>query len=167
MPKKKRKPKPTPSIEFKEAINTATHLKLKDGLTAIKRGEGKGRITAENPRNVLGSVNIDDDWLKAAPNSNRWDYVIGYDRSGKVVAYFVEVHSAETSEVSKIEKKLNWLLGDVLRDETNAELASLTREIHWIASGRIKIPQHSRQYKYLATLRKRGLLGPSKQLTMK
>ena len=152
---------------FRKAIDQADHLQLKNGLAAVKRGEGKGQILAEDSTRILGSVNIDDDCCRTAPNANRWDYVIGYDRSGQIVAYFVEVHSAVTSEVSTIQKKLDWLLQEFLRDEKCQELAALQREIHWVASGAIKIPQHTRQYRFLkTTLRKKGLLGPSKQLTL-
>ncbi|MEE8453044.1 MAG: hypothetical protein V3R99_14055 [Thermoguttaceae bacterium] len=166
MAKKKRKP--SPHEIFKQAINSADHLQLKNGLAAVKRGEGKGRIRASDSEQVLGSADIDGDCCRAAPNANRWDYVIGYNRSGNVVAYFVEVHSAVTSEVSRIEKKLQWLVEEFLPNENNVKLAALPREIHWVASGKVKILKHTRQYRFLrTTLRKKGLRGPSKQLTMK
>ena len=166
MAKKKRTP--TPRQVFGQAIEQSDHLQLQNGLTAIKRREGKGRIIADDPRRVLGSSNIDDDCRQAAPGASRWDYVIGYNRSGKTVAYFIEVHSAITSQVSKIEKKLNWLTHEFLGHENNAKLAALPKEIHWIASGRVKIPKHTRQYRVLTTtLRKKGLQGPSEHLTLK
>jgi len=164
MAKKKRKP--SPRKVFEQAINEADHLQLKNGLTALKRGEGKGRILAKDSKQILGSADIDGDCLRAAPHANRWDYVIGYCRSGKVVAYFVEVHSANTRNVSEIKKKLAWLVQDFLRNENNAKLAALPREIHWVASGKVRIPKHTRQYRFLTTLRTKGLHGPSKQLTM-
>lgn len=165
MAKKKRKS--SPREVFEQAIDKAEYLQLKKGLTAIKRGEGKGRIVAEDSKQVLGSVDIDDAYLKTAPDANRWDYVIGYNRSENVVAYFVEVHSATTGEVSKVEKKLKWLVEEFLRNKNNTKLAKLSREIHWVASGKVAIPRHTRQYRFLATtLRKRGLYGPSKQLTL-
>jgi len=166
MAKKNRNP--SPHEFFKQAIDEADNLQFQHGLAAVKRGEGRGQIRAEDSRQVLGSADMDGDCHRAAPNANRWDYVIGYDRSGKVVAYFVEVHSAMTGDVSTIEKKLKWLIQEFLRDENNVKLATLRREIHWVASGRVKIPQHTNQYRFLATtLRKRGLHGPSKQLTMR
>ena len=166
MAKKKRKS--SPHEVFQQAIDEADHLQLQNGLAAVKRAEGKARIRAENSKQVLGSADIDGDWRQAAPQANRWDYVIGYARSGQVVAYFVEVHSAVTSEVSRIEKKLKWLVQEFLWDENNAKLAALPREIHWVASGKVKILKHTHQYRFLTTtLRKKGLHGPSKQLTMK
>jgi len=164
----KKKCKPTPHKVFELAIEKADHLQLKNGLAAVKRGEGKGRILAKDSKQVLGSAEIDGDCRRAAPNANRWDYVIGYNRSGKVVAYFVEVHSALTSEVSTIERKLDWLLDEFLRRKNSDKLAALSREMHWVASGNVKIPRHTRQYRFLTTtLRRRGLHGPSKQLTLK
>ena len=69
MAKKKRTP--TPRQVFGQAIEQSDHLQLQNGLTAIKRSEGKGRIIADDPRRVLGSSNIDDDCRQAAPGANR------------------------------------------------------------------------------------------------
>ena len=102
----------------------------------------------------------------AYPNDSRWDYVVGYRRSKKAVAHFIEVHSAEASDVSKIQEKLEWLRG-FLQEEAQGSLAALSREFHWVASGRINIPKHLPQFKRLqTTLRKAGLRGPAKQLTL-
>lgn len=165
----KRKRKPALRRILKQAIDEADHLRYQEGLAAVKRGEGKGQIRPANSRRVLGSADIDGDCRQAAPHANRWDYVIGYGQADRVVAYFVEVHSATTSEVSKIEKKLTWLLEEFLQAENNALLAALPREIHWVAAGKsVKIPKHTGQYRRLTTtLRKKGLRGPSKELWLK
>ena len=92
-----------PKAVFRNAVDTAEHLEWKAGLGAIKRGEGRGQINAADPDRLLGSAYLDGDCMSAFPNAPRWDYVIGYDRSNEAVAYFIEVHSAETSEVSKVE----------------------------------------------------------------
>jgi hypothetical protein len=155
-----------PGVTFRNAIGSANHLKWKIGLQVIKRSEGGGQISGGEPERLLGGAAIDDDCLMAYPNANRWDYVIGYRRSRKLVAYFIEVHSAETSDVSKIEKKLEWLR-EFLRQDAQKELAALVREFHWVASGRINIPKHLPQFKRLqTTLRKLGLKGPAKQLVL-
>ena len=109
---------------------------------------------------MIGSVDIDESCRAAYPNDNRWDYVIGLRRTAGDAAAFVEVHSAETSAVSTMERKLEWLLGFLLRDKQRS-LNELPREIHWVASGRVNIPKHLPQYKKLVTtLRLRGLQGP-------
>jgi hypothetical protein len=150
---------------FKRAIEMAEHLELVPGLGALKKGEGRDRIRV-GAGALLGSVNIDDNCRAAYSQDHRWDYVIGARRSRAEVAIFVEVHSAETSEVSKMEHKLSWLQSFLRRDQQTA-LAALPREIYWVASGRVNIPKHLPQYKKLqTTLRAQGLLGPVTQLDL-
>lgn len=72
------------------------------GLKAI---EGKYRSKVNVSGSADGSVDIDTCTKTQYPSDSRWDYVIGYN--GK--AYFIEVYSAETSEVSKVLQKLQWL----------------------------------------------------------
>jgi hypothetical protein len=85
---------------------------------------------------------------------------------GRDGACFVEVHQAETSGVSDVEKKLSWLIDFLNRDPQSA-LRSLPREIYWIASGRVNIPKHVPQYKRLnTTIRARGLSGPLTRLNL-
>lgn len=148
---------------FEDAVAAAEHLELRSGLSAIKKGEGKGRIV-KGDAPLLGSVAIDGNCRAAYPQSARWDYAIGVEVDGKAKALFIEVHGAETSGVSDLEKKLTWLL-DFLQREPQEALRGLPREIHWVASGRINIPKHVPQYKRLTTtLRKRGLQGPVERL---
>lgn len=155
-----------PDVAFREAVGSNRLLRHRDGLQAIKKGEGKGQISAEASDRLLGSVCIDDDCQKAHPSSSRWDYVIGYERENEVIAHYVEVHSAETSEVARIEQKLDWLM-EFLREKAQHKLASFSPEYHWVASGRINIPQHTPQYRRLyVTLRLRGLQGPVKTLKL-
>ena len=78
----------------------------------------------------------------------------------------MSVHSAESCDVGKMEDKLAWLLG-FLQEGARRELGKLPRVIHWVASGRINIPQHTPQYRKLQTiLRNRGLKGPVKALVL-
>ena len=155
-----------PTSAFRDAIEAADHLRWRGGLQAVKRGEGKGQIVARDSLCLLGSADIDGDCTAAQPNSERWDYVIGYNRFGKAVAHYVEVHSAQTSEVSKIEGKLQWLL-DFLRQDHQQELKRLPAEFHWVASGRINIPRHTPQFRRLKTSsRLRCLKGPVKSLQL-
>jgi len=156
----------TPFAIFDEAIRDSSCLVLKPGLQAIKKGEGRGRIVADVQERLLGSAAVDDDCQPAYPSDHRWDYVIGYQRTSKAIAYFVEVHSAETSEVSTMAKKLRWLR-DFLLEASQKKLAALDREYHWVASGRINIPRHVPQYRILkTTLRKAGLQGPVERLVL-
>lgn len=163
------KPKKSPATAqdaFRSAIATSSPLRLQQGLQAIKKGEGKGQISATNPTRILGSVAMDEDCRASHPHANRWDYVVGYEGSKQPVAHFIEVHSAETSEVGTVEKKFQWLL-DFLAAEGHERLRALPAEFHWVASGRINIPQHMPQYRKLhVTLLKRGLKFAGKTLML-
>lgn len=157
--------KNAPSAVFAGAVQ-ASSLTLKKGLSAVKKREGRDRIDAANTRCMLGSVCVDDDCRAAHPQASRWDYALGYTRAERVLVYFVEVHSADASGVSELKKKFGWLK-DYLAQPTQAALNGLSREFHWVASGRIQIPKTTPQHRYLnTTLRKEGLLGPTKHLTL-
>jgi len=151
--------------KFKTVIETIQVLRYRGGLLAIPKKEGRGRISAKIPSHLLGSVNIDKDCAKDEPQANRWDFAIGYHRSAGPFVYFVEVHSATTSEVSCIEKKLAWL-EEYLRRDSCASLSKLPRELHWVASRNVKIPKNTPQYRRLPFLRKRGLNGPVERLKL-
>lgn len=154
--------KETASVAFARAIERAEHLQLRPGLSALKPAEGKGRVH-KGERALLGSVVMDDDCRTAFPTDPRWDYVIGVDHD--TVAHFVEVHSAETSAVSKMEQKLRWLM-DYLARPAQTELAKLPRAFHWVASGRVNIPQNTPQYRRLKTGILRQLRGPVERLDL-
>jgi len=161
-----KRPQPTAEDQFRDAIAATKRLKLRAGLQALKDGEGKGQISGKDPRSIVGSVAIDDDCRPIYPNDCRWDDVIGYARAGRAVAHFVEVHSAETSEVSKIFEKLTWL-NDYLQKAPQSKLAALPRKYHWVASGRINIPAHTPQFKRLnASRHKLDLHGPVKSVEL-
>ena len=78
------------------------------------------------------------------PEDSRWDYAIGYD--GKT--YFIEIHSAETSQVTPVLKKFVWLK-DFLVAEAS-ELNKGNKRFYWIASGRTQILKGSVQERKLA-----------------
>lgn len=151
---------------FRESVQAAEDLQLKAGLSALKKAEGKSQIRKGKSAKLEGSVDIDGDCLKRYPNSNRWDYVVGVARTMGDTAVFIEVHPAETSKVSDIERKLKWLFDVYLAREAQEPLRALPREVHWVASSRVHIPATTPQSRYLATtLRKKyRLQGPAKLL---
>jgi hypothetical protein len=152
------------SKTFTEAVTGAEHLTLKSGLSALKKKEGAKRIHLSKGSTAAGSVDIDKDCEKAYPEDPRWDYLVGVVNSKKLIAYYIEVHSAESSQVRKMAEKLQWLV-DFVREQE--KLAKLTAEYHWVASGRVNIPKHTRQYKQLSVnLRKKGLVGPVTRLDL-
>ena len=74
------------------------------GLQALENVD-KGAVKLKYKRKVDGSLNIDKETKLLYPNDPRWDYAVGYD--GKV--FFVEVHPANTSNISEMAKKKEWL----------------------------------------------------------
>jgi hypothetical protein len=55
--------------------------------------ERREKIDPINPRNILGSVNIDAVYSEKEPNAPRWDCLVGY-LSEAPRACFVEFHEA-------------------------------------------------------------------------
>lgn len=92
---------------FKKAIegtpDVATGYRI--GLGAIKTRD-RSAILVDDSNKIDGSLDIDGQTLQNYPEDPRWDYAIGYN--GKV--HYVEVHSANTSDISDIIKKKEWLL---------------------------------------------------------
>lgn len=154
---------PEPADELTIAIEAAEHLRRRSGLAAVTKHEGKKRIIQGQGR-VLGSVAIDEDCCQAFPNDARWDYVLGVSAEA-AIAFFVEVHSAETSAVSKMHDKLVWLL-DFLSREPQERLQRLPREVRWIASGRVNIPENTPQCRRLRMKPLNQLRGPSERLEL-
>lgn len=118
---------------FKQAVEITGDVKLcfKEGKQAILPNE-RNKIELTDSRKCGGSLFIDQCLIsqKKYPNANRWDYAIDYD--GQV--YFFEVHTASSSEVGTVIKKLEWLK-DWLN--TNApEINSLKAKapFYWVQS---------------------------------
>lgn len=90
---------------FKAAIASTPLLKnaYKDGLQAL--GSYSVKVKPTDTKKCEGSVDIDAAVKSVYPEESRWDYAIGYD--GKT--YFVEIHSAETSQVTPVLNKYTWL----------------------------------------------------------
>lgn len=131
---------------FKDAVEATSEIKncYQSGLSAL--GNYSNKIELQHSRECNGSVEIDECVRVLYPNANRWDYVFAY----KSVAYFVEVHSAETNEVSVVLAKLQWLK-DWLNTQA-PELAKLKAKqpYYWIQSGRFSIPKTTPQYRRTA-----------------
>lgn len=74
------------------------------GLQALENVD-KGAVKLKDKRKVDGSLNIDKETKLLYPNDPRWDYAVGYDDK----VFFVEVHPANTSNISEMVKKKEWL----------------------------------------------------------
>lgn len=151
---------------FKAAIDESLDkLNLLPGLQAII--EGKSKITAQDTRNVLGSVNLDADLCLKYPQDNRVDYAVGYNSDGNIEkVYFVEVHSATASQVSVLMNKARALRDWALEKSPSLwNINKKEKKLYWVASGRVAIPRQTPQYKKIATS---GLIHfPTKLLVLK
>lgn len=139
-------------MTFKEAVENTPHLKNAYcvGLQAL-RAEDKPHIEAEDTRRLAGSVDVDTANQKAEPNANRWDFGIAYRHTvpkDLEVVYWVETHTASTSEVSVVIRKAAWL-----RRWFKAQgklLAKFEKEIFWVSSGATTFTLSSTQKKQMA-----------------
>ena len=124
--------------QFRRAAEACPALSLCDGLQALSRG-ARDKIRPRNTRSVTGSVDIDKDLKNDFPEDNRWDYAVGYRCKDKEKVFFVEVHPAQTSEITCVIRKAKSLKAWA---ETSApELWNMTvpREIHWVASDKCNL----------------------------
>jgi len=135
-------------LSFKEAVEATKEIATcyQTGLKAL--GGYSLKILADEPKKCCGSVDIDYCVTKLYPQENRWDYAICYD--GEV--YFVEVHSANTGEVSTVLRKLRWLkdwLHEIAPDIFKLRVKSKT-PFYWIQSNGNHILPNSKQARQAA-----------------
>lgn len=145
-------------MTFKEAVAAApppVDAGYQPGKQALE-GKHRRMVDCADPQRLTGSLNLDAALVREPGYANqpRWDYGLGHrTESGAECAVWVEVHSATTSEVSKVLRKLEWLR-DWLNTEAE-ELRQLTTTANgprfvWVASGRIHIPNHMPQARKLS-----------------
>lgn len=104
---KNKKTKSSASIKaFRKAVEGTPDVAggYNSGLQALEKVD-KNAVKLADDHKVDGSLNIDRETKHIYPNDSRWDYAIGYE--GKV--YFVEVHPANSSNISEMTKKKEWL----------------------------------------------------------
>lgn len=132
-------------MTFKEAVEATPDVSTgyRVGLSAL--GKNSLKITVPNTSLIDGSLDIDSCTTSHYPTSNRWDYAFSYN--GEV--FFVEVHSAISSEVSTVLRKLQWL-----KDWLNADAPEINKlkvkrlePFYWIQSSNFSIPKTTRQYR--------------------
>jgi hypothetical protein len=81
-------------------------------------GKYSQKIELAETSHCSGSVDIDKCTSSKYPQSNRWDYALCY----KSEVFFVEVHTANTGEVSTVLRKLQWL-----KDWLNSEAPEINK----------------------------------------
>ena len=132
-------------LTFEEAVKSTPDVSggFCAGVSAF--GKYADKIKVPDQALIDGSLDIDATTEKFYPNATRWDYAISYD--GEV--FFIEVHSAITSEVARMIKKLQWL--KVWLSDKAPEIQKLTTKskqpYYWVQSSKCDIPKHTPQYR--------------------
>lgn len=119
------------------------------GLQALLEGD-RNRIQTAHPRNLRGSVNVEECLTKRYPTQRQWDYAVGFQPAnleGEVI-YWIEVHSANEGEVTVVLGKLSalksWLEGNGRR------LKAMRRSFIWISSNKTSFTSRSPQAHLMA-----------------
>lgn len=136
------------AVSFKEAVVATKDIAncYQVGLRAL--GKYSKKIRFKDPQKCCGSINIDECITKKYPQDNRWDYAICYDSE----VFFVEIHSANTSEVSTVLRKLQWLRDWLVGEapEVYQLRAKSKTPFYWIQSKGNHILSNSRQARQVA-----------------
>lgn len=121
---------------------------LKPGLRAF--GGYSALIRLGTPGDCTSSVEIDEATREKYPDATRWDYAFDYRNE----VFYVEVHSAETGEVSRMLRKLQWLRDwlHAAAPRINALTAKSRPAFYWVQSGRYSILPGSSQERKIIQL---------------
>lgn len=132
-------------MTFREAVEQTPQIAAvyKAGLSAF--GDYASKVVVPDNRLLGGSVDIDFATVKLYPNENRWDYAFDYNGE----TFFIEVHTASTSETSTVLRKLDWL--KVWLREQAPKLEKLKSKVippfYWVQSKQYALPTHTPQYR--------------------
>jgi hypothetical protein len=131
--------------KFKVAVEKTEEIKncFQQGLKAL--GKYNAKIQVADSRKLCGSLDLDVCVNSLYPQSNRWDYIVCYDE----LLYFVEVHSANTSEVSTVLNKLQWLKDWLISNAPDLVLLKAKIPYYWVQSNNFNIPKTSKQYRQI------------------
>lgn len=138
-------------MTFRAAVAATPEIAsaFKAGLRALRQVD-RQRITAQRPRALRGSVDLDSALEALYPNARRWDYAIGVEqaRHQQVRVYWTEVHPARDDQIVVMREKLEWLRR-WLSDSATA-LNDLPREFVWVSSGATAVTPSSPRLRALA-----------------
>lgn len=132
-------------MTFKEAVEQTPQIAAayKAGISAF--GDYASKVIVPDNRLLGGSVDIDLATVELYPNENRWDYAFDYNGE----TFFIEVHTASTSETSTVLRKLDWL--KVWLREQAPKLEKLKSKVippfYWVQSKQYALPTHTPQYR--------------------
>ena len=144
---------------FRQAVETApspVNGAWRPELQALDRANRR-KVSCADTRRLTGRIDLDAA-LRPIPryaNAPRWDYGIGYcPPSGVERAVWIEVHKAETGEVSVVLDKLkglrNWPVHDADQLRRMTDRGDAGGRYFWIATDKIRIPRTSPQARRLS-----------------
>lgn len=140
-------------MSFRKAVRDTPDIAeaFCEGLRALRKAD-RQHVSAEDPKRLRGSVDVDRAVKDKYANASRWDYAVGHQVSnqGREMVYWIEIHPAKDAEVKVVISKLEWLK-HWLREKA-PELNVMYREFIWLSSGRTSFTLSSPQQKRLALL---------------
>lgn len=134
--------------KFKEAVEATPDVEsaYRAGLGAM--GDYSKRVIVPDTSLLGGSIDIDESTRAKYPVANRWDYAFDYNNE----TFFIEVHTASTSETSTVLHKLAWLK-QWLRKEApriDALKSKTLNPFYWVQYKQFALPKHTPQYRAAA-----------------
>lgn len=137
-------------MTFKSAVRqTAEITTFEKGLRAIK-GEHRLKFDCKPTCRWCGSVNLEDNLKYLYPSKPQWDYAIGIKINGSPEqSAFVEVHPADTANVTEILRKKE-ALDFWLSNKAPALRMMPCKGFFWLSTDGIHILKNSRQNRLLA-----------------
>ncbi len=139
------KVKRTETNSFRTAVENTPDITTcyQVGLRGL--GTYSQKVQLSDNSKCSGSVDIDACTTTKYPQSNRWDYGLCY----KEKVYFMEVHTANTGEVSTVIRKLQWLKDWLNREapEINKLKATEQTPYVWVQTNGFHILKTSKQYR--------------------
>lgn len=130
---------------------------IEKGLAALLEID-RTRIAGDLRSRFQDSLNLDDALRADYQNANRWDYLLSYN-GAFVLA--IEVHTANTSEVSVLIKKKR---AAEIQLQGHLRPTGQIKTWIWISSGAVTIPQLDRAR---ARLAQEGITLVGRELTAK
>ena len=137
-------------MNFRESVRAVPVLAraYQAGLGAL-RAQDRERVGATKPRMLRGSVDLDEALREAHSQAPRLDYVVGISDPGREeIAFWIEVHSADSLHVDDVIRKFRWTR--TWAAEYAAELSRIRARLAWVATGRVSLRPGSPQRRRLA-----------------
>lgn len=137
-------------MKFRASVLACPQLAghYQEGLQALAKAH-RLKVTAEDSRQLTGSVNVDNALRLLCPKDPRWDYGVGieWNKQSEFVVW-IEVHPASSTHVQPMLAKLAWLKKWMA--ENAAALSRMPGRFVWLATGSVALTPTSRQSRQIA-----------------